>query len=74
VISVSGNAGYTPAPQPEVFEVRIDYNNNGSFLDVGELVHSGSITAGTMNTLTANITIPTTLTDSQKTELRKIIQ
>lgn len=44
---------------PEIVEVYIDYNNNGSFMDVGELVLSG--TTGTTNTTTTvagNITIP----------------
>ncbi|NBR14231.1 MAG: PKD domain-containing protein, partial [Crocinitomicaceae bacterium] len=61
-ISITGNAGPTGA---ERFEVYIDYNNNGVFANPGELVHSGSIAAGSQTalntqTLTANVTIPTT--------------
>jgi uncharacterized protein YjdB len=68
-LSVSGYAGNG---QAEVFEVRIDYNNNGSFLDVGELVHSGSIAVGTTNTVTANITIPTTAVRNTLLRMRVI--
>ncbi len=62
-ISIAGHAdnGYT-----EVFEVRIDYNNNGSFSDPGELVHSGSIAIGLMDTITGNFTVPTTAVKNSK--------
>ena len=38
-------------------KVYIDFNNNGSFLDSGEMVASGNVT-GSSNTFTANIKIP----------------
>ena len=52
--------------------MRIDYNNNGSYLYAGELVHSGSIAAGTMNTSTANIIIPTTAVRNTLLRMRVI--
>jgi hypothetical protein len=55
-ISVSIRAG---GSYPEVFEVYIDYNNNGTF-EVGELIHSGSTPASTSNTFTTNVIIPET--------------
>jgi PKD repeat protein len=61
-LSITANAGPTSA---ERFEVYIDYNNNGTFENPAELVHSGSVATGTQSalntqTLSANVTIPTT--------------
>jgi len=61
-LSITANAGPSGAQR---FEVYIDYNNNGVFANPTELVHSGSVAAGTTTalntqTLTANITIPVT--------------
>lgn len=58
-LSITGNA----AAAAEKFEVYIDYNNDGVFSNPSELIHSGSIAAGSgqninTSTLTANITIP----------------
>jgi len=61
-LSITANAGPSGA---ERFEVYIDYDNNGVFANPSELVHSGSVAAGTQSslntqTLTANVTIPGT--------------
>ncbi len=57
-LSISANA--EGGSGNEVFEVYIDYNNNGSFLDAGELVFSGSAPSGTKNTYNQNVVIPGT--------------
>jgi PKD repeat protein len=59
-LSITANAGPSGS---ERFEVYIDYDNNGVFANPAELVHSGSIAAGTQSalntqTLSANVTIP----------------
>lgn len=61
-LSITANAGPSGAQR---FEVYIDYDNNGVFANPAELVHSGSVAAGSQTalntqTLTANVTIPAT--------------
>lgn len=61
-LSITGNAAVSGAVN---YQVYIDYNNNGSFENPSEMVHSGSVAAGsatTVNTTTtsANVTIPAT--------------
>ena len=68
-ISVAGNAGNGLA---EVFEVRIDYNNNGSFNDANEMVYSGSIAAGAMSTLSGSFTVPLTAVKNTLLRMRVI--
>ena len=73
-MSITGNAGPSGA---EKFEVYIDYNNNGVFANPGELVHSGSIAAGTnttvnTQTLSANVTIPATAVTNTVLRMRVI--
>jgi hypothetical protein len=65
-MSVSIRAGGSAA---EVFEVYIDYNNNGTF-EAGELVHSGTTPTNTTNTVTANILIPETATKNTLLRMR----
>ncbi len=72
-ISVTANAGPSGS---ERFEVYIDYDNNGVFA-TSELVHSGSIAAGTSSslntqTLTANVTIPATAVTNTLLRMRVI--
>lgn len=72
-ISVTANAGPSGS---ERFEVYIDYDNNGVFA-TSELVHSGSIAAGTSSslntqTLTANVTIPGTAVTNTLLRMRVI--
>lgn len=56
----------------EVFEAYIDYNNNGSFADVGEMVFSGSVASGNLGTLNQNIAIPLTATTNTLLRMRVI--
>ncbi|MBU3659937.1 MAG: PKD domain-containing protein [Flavobacteriales bacterium] len=61
-LSITANAGPSAAQR---FEVYIDYDNNGVFANPAELVHSGSVAIGSQSalntqTLTANVTIPST--------------
>ncbi len=61
-LSITANAGPSGAQR---FEVYIDYDNNGVFANPAELVHSGSVAAGSQTalntqTLSANVTIPST--------------
>ena len=56
----------------EVFESYIDYNNNGSFADAGELVFSGSVTSGSLGTFNQNIAIPLTATTNTLLRMRVI--
>ena len=53
----------------KIVNVYIDYNENGSFSDSGELVATGSVT-GINNTFTANITPPNNLTVGSSTLMR----
>lgn len=70
-LAVTGNAGPSGA---EKIEVYIDYNNNGTY-ETTELVGSGSVAAGTSTsqntqTITANVTIPTTATTNAILRMR----
>lgn len=61
-LSITGNAAGSGAVN---YQVYIDYNNNGTFENPSEMVHSGSVTGtsgSTVNTTTtsANVTIPST--------------
>jgi PKD repeat protein len=56
-LSITANAGPSGA---ERFEVYIDYDNNGTFANPAELVHSGSVAVNNTQTLSANVTIPAT--------------
>ena len=51
-VSLRANSG------AEMLEAYIDYNNDGDFADVGELVLTGSTPAGTSNVVSGNVTIP----------------
>lgn len=73
-LSVTANAGPSGA---EKFEVYIDYNNDGVFSNPSEMVHSGSVAAGsntTVNTqtLSANVTIPATAVTNTLLRMRVI--
>jgi len=56
----------------EVFEAYIDYNNNGSFADAGEMVFSGSVASGNLGTFNQNIAIPLTATTNTLLRMRVI--
>ena len=73
-LSITGNAGPSGA---ERFEVYIDYNNDGIFANPGELVHSGSVPAGSQSALStsttsANVTIPATAVTNTLLRMRVI--
>jgi PKD repeat protein len=67
-LSISISAG---SNNPEVFEVYIDYNNNGIF-DAVELIHSGSTPKNTTKTDKKNITIPATAVKNTLLRMRVI--
>lgn len=56
----------------EVFEVYIDYNNNGIFSNPSELVFSGVATSSTSATFTTNVTIPGTAVQNTLLRMRVI--
>ena len=56
----------------EVFEVYIDYNNNGVFSNPSELVFSGVATSSTSATFTTNVTIPGTAVQNTLLRMRVI--
>lgn len=68
-LSISARAGGSGA---EVFEVYINYNNDGDFADAGELVFSGSNPASTSGTYTTNIVIPVTAVQNTLLRMRVI--
>lgn len=53
---------------PQVYEAYIDYNNNGTFENPGELISSGSTTGTT--TVNATITIPNTAVQNALLRMR----
>lgn len=69
-LSVSANA--EGGSGNEVFEVYIDYNNNGDFTDSGELVFSGSSSSGSKNTYNQNVVIPGTAVTNTILRMRVI--
>lgn len=71
-LSITGNASPSYA---EKFEVYIDYNNDGVFTNPSEMVHSGTVAAGSgssinTQTLTANVTIPATAVTNTLLKMR----
>ncbi|MDF2447697.1 MAG: hypothetical protein K0R26_201 [Bacteroidota bacterium] len=68
-LAISARAGGSSA---EVFEVYINYNNDGDFADAGELVFSGSNPTNTSGTYTTNITIPVTAVQNTLLRMRVI--
>lgn len=72
-LSVTVNAGPSGA---ERFEVYIDYNNDGVFTNPSELVHSGSVPAGSgsinTQTLSASVVIPGTAVTNTLLRMRVI--
>jgi PKD repeat protein len=69
-LSISANA--EGGNGNEVFEVYIDYNNNGSFADAGELVFSGMASSGTSGTFIQNIIIPSSAVKNTILRMRVI--
>ncbi|MCD6019148.1 MAG: hypothetical protein K0S53_2269 [Bacteroidetes bacterium] len=69
-LSVSANAA--GGSGNEVFEVYIDYNNNGVFANPSELVFSGVATSSTTSTFTTNVTIPGTAVQNTLLRMRVI--
>lgn len=69
-LSVSANAA--GGSGNEVFEVYIDYNNNGVFTNPSELVFSGVATSSTSATFTTNVTIPGTAVQNTLLRMRVI--
>jgi len=57
-----------------VIKVYIDYNNNGSFTDPGELVATSSVIGGSGGTFTTNITTPPGLTVGNLTVMRIVAE
>lgn len=57
-----------------VVKVYIDYNNNGSFTDPGELVATSSVITGSGGTFTTNITTPSGLTAGNYTRMRVVAE
>lgn len=70
VLAISANA--EGGSGNEVFEVYIDYNNNGDFSDPGELVFSGSSASGSKNTYNQNVVIPGTAVTNTILRMRVI--
>lgn len=67
-LSISANA--EGGNGNEVFEVYIDYNNNGVFSNPSELIFSGTATSGTLGTFTTNVTIPGTAVQNTLLRMR----
>lgn len=57
----------------KIVKVFIDYNNNASFTDAGELVATSGVIAGA-GTFTGNVTIPTTVNVGYSTVMRVVVQ
>jgi hypothetical protein len=57
-----------------VIKVYIDYNNNGSFTDPGELVATSSVITGSGGTFTTNITTPSGLSVGNLTLMRVVAE
>jgi len=72
------NIGYSVcsggAAANKVFTVYIDYNNNGSFADAGEMVWQSAVINGTNGTVTGSVTIPSTVTLGTTTRMRVIAE
>lgn len=73
-LTVTANAGPSSS---ERFEVYIDYNNNGTFENPSELVHSGSAPVGSQTALgtvttSANVVIPATAVTNTTLRMRVI--
>lgn len=68
--TISLKPAYTGSSYTEYFNVYIDYNNDGDFVDAGELAYAS---AGTTTTITGSITIPATATTGA-TRMRVIMK
>ncbi len=67
-LSISANA--EGGSGNEVFEVYIDYNNNGVFANPSELIFSGTATNGTLGTFTTTVVIPGTAVQNTLLRMR----
>ncbi|RSK51001.1 GEVED domain-containing protein [Hymenobacter rigui] len=68
--TISYSAGYASTAYTEYWKVYIDYNQDGDFIDSGELVASRS--SASASTLTSTFTVPTTA-KSGKTRMRIVM-
>ncbi|WP_426493383.1 GEVED domain-containing protein [Hymenobacter sp. 102] len=68
--TISYSAGYASTAYTEYWKIYIDYNQDGDFIDSGELVASRS--SSSASTLTSTFTVPTTA-KSGKTRLRVVM-
>jgi hypothetical protein len=57
----------------KIVKVFIDYNNNASFTDAGELVATSGVVSGA-GTFTGNVTIPTSVNIGYSTVMRVVVQ
>ncbi len=57
-----------------VVKIYIDYNNNGTFTDPGELVNTSPVLAGGAITYTGNLTIPSGMVPGNRSRLRIVAQ
>ncbi|HZE82741.1 MAG TPA: S8 family serine peptidase, partial [Puia sp.] len=73
-ITVGYNVCSGSAVTSKFITVYIDYNNNGSFTDAGEMVWQSAGINGTNGTVTGNIVVPATVTLNTVTRMRVIAE